>query len=101
MSAYISNRHAAAQHNYANRHGANGRRLYVSATGSDGDRGGRGRGNDRATRTYINNVDVMDPHRNFTSAEWEKLGTIRRVVIQIRDGNNRIPVVLHDELCRP
>ena len=45
MSAYISNRHAAAQHDYANRHaGANGRRRYVSATRSDGDRGGRGRG---------------------------------------------------------
>ena len=127
MSAYISNRHAAAQHNYVNRHGANGRRRYVSsATGSDGDRGGRGRdqfgrsgqrggrgagrgrggrgrgrGNDRATRTYINNVDVTDPHRNFTSAEWEMLGTMRRVMIQIREGNNRIPVVLQDELCRP
>ena len=33
-------------------------------------------------------MDVTDPHRNFTSAEWEKLGTMRRVVIQMRDGNN-------------
>ena len=111
MSAYISNRHAAAQHDYANRHGAYGRRRYVRATGSDGNRdgrgraqggrsgqrggrgtgrgrSGRGRGNGRATRTYINNVDFTDPHRNFTSAEWEKLGTMRRIVIQMRDGNN-------------
>ena len=84
MLAYISNRHSAAQHDYANCHGANGMRRYGSATGSDGDRGGRGRGqsgrsgeqggrggrgccNGRATRTYNNNVDVTDPHRNFAS----------------------------------
>ena len=105
-----SNRHAAAQHDYANRHGANGRRRYVSATGSNGDRGagcgrgqggrsrsqrggrgtgrGRGRTNGRATRAYINNVDITDPHRNFTSAEWEKLGTMQHAVLQMRDGNN-------------
>jgi hypothetical protein len=95
MSAYISNRHAGAQTDYANRHssggGSRGRR-YVSAPGSDdtrggrgrtgsghsGQRGGRGRGNPR--RTYANNVDITDPHRNFTSAEWEKLGTMRNYV---------------------
>ena len=111
MSAYILFRHAAAQHDYANRHGANDRRRNVSATGSNGDRdgrgscqggssgqrggrgtghgrGGRGRTNGRPTRAYINSMDVTDPHRNFTSAEWEKLDAMRRVVIQMRDGNN-------------
>ena len=32
-------------------------------------------------------VDVTDPHRNFTAAEWEKLGTMRSVVLRMRDGN--------------
>ena len=106
MSAYISNRHAGSQADYANRHGAGGGcrgRHYVTATGSDdtrggrgrtGDgrsgqrcgrgsgrgRGGRGRGNPR--RTYANNVDITDLHRIFTSAEWENLGTMRNYVLQ-------------------
>ena len=92
---------------YANRHGAGGGgrgRRYVSATGSDdtsggrgqagsgrlgqrGSRGGRGRGNPR--RTYANNVDITDPHCNFTSAEWEKHGTICNYVLQLREGGGR------------
>jgi hypothetical protein len=106
MSAYISSRHCEAQSKYAYRH--NGQRRNVSATGSDGDRGGRGRGgrsgqrggrgtgrgrggrgrgNNSRMRSYINEVDVTDPHRNFTAAEWEKLGTMRGVVLRMRDGN--------------
>ena len=43
MSAYISNRRAGAQADYANQHGGGGRgRCYVSATGSDDTQGGRG-----------------------------------------------------------
>ena len=40
-------------------------------------------------KSYINNVDVTDPNRNFTSAEWEKLGTMRSVVPQMREGGGR------------
>ncbi|KAI2509502.1 hypothetical protein MHU86_4879 [Fragilaria crotonensis] len=64
--------------------------------GSSGQRGGRsngrgrdgcgrGRGNER--RSYANNVDITDPHRNFTSDEWERLGSmLRSYVIQLREG---------------
>ena len=109
MSAYISSKHAIAQHAYANRQTAGGQRRNISATGSDADRGGRGRGGrlgqrsgrftgrgrggrgrtNGRTRAYINNVDVTDPHRNFTAAEWEKLGTMRGVVLQMREGGGR------------
>jgi hypothetical protein len=103
MSAYVSSRHCEAQSKYAHRHG--GQRCNVSATGSDGDRGGRGRGGrsgqrgDRNAgrgrgrgsggrmRSYINEVDVTDPHRNFTAAKWEKLGTMRSVILRMREGN--------------
>ena len=103
MSAYISNRHAGAQADYANRHGGGGHgRRYVSATGSDDTRGGRGRngggrsdqrggrgcggrGRGSSRRTYVNNVDITDPHRNCTSAEWEKLRTMRNYVLQLRE----------------
>ncbi|KAI2511242.1 hypothetical protein MHU86_3208 [Fragilaria crotonensis] len=101
LSGLISSIHAAAQLDYANRHSGNKRR-YVSAMGSNDQRGGRGRarqgggrsgqrggrsngrgrdgrgrgrGNER--RTYANNVDITDPHRNFTSDEWERLGSMR------------------------
>lgn len=110
LSGLISSIHAAAQLDYANRHSGNKRR-YVSAMGSNDQRGGRGRarqgggrsgqrggrsngrgrdgrgrgrGNER--RTYANNVDITDPHRNFTSDEWERLGSMRSYVIQLREG---------------
>ena len=107
ISAYISNRNAGAQAEYANQHGAGGGgrgRRYVSATGPDDTRGGRGRnggcrsgqrggrgagrgrggrGRGNPRRTYANNVDISDPHRNFTCAEWEKLGTMRNYVLQL------------------
>ena len=111
LSAYISNRHAEAQNKYANHHGTDvQQRQNESATGSNGDRGGRGQGqggrsgqrgdrgrgrggrgraNGRTTRAYINNVGITDLHRNYTSAEWEKLGTMRSVVLQMRDGGGR------------
>ena len=38
-------------------------------------------------RSYINEVDVTDPNRNFTAAEWEKLRTMRSVVLRMREGN--------------
>jgi hypothetical protein len=38
-------------------------------------------------RSYINEVDVTDPHRNFTAAEWEKLGTMCGIVLRMRDGS--------------
>jgi hypothetical protein len=89
----------------------NNKRRYVSAMGSNDQRGGRGRarrgdghfgqrggrssgrgregrgrgrGNER--RSYSNNVDVTDPHRNFTSDEWERLGSMRSYVLQLREG---------------
>ncbi len=77
MSAYISSKHAEAQHAYANQQAAGGQRRNISATGSDIDRGGRGRGGRSGQRSglftgsgrgecgrtngrrraYINNVD--------------------------------------------
>jgi hypothetical protein len=34
----------------------------------------------------MNNVDVTDPHRNFTSDEWDKLGSGGRAyVLRLRD----------------
>ena len=65
-----------AQHAYANRQAAGDQR---SGRFTGRGRGERGWTNGR-TRAYINNVDVTDPHRNFAAAEWEKLGTVRRVV---------------------
>ena len=103
MSSLIANMHAAAQLDYANRHG--NKRRYVSAMGLNDQRGGRGRarqggrsgqcggrGDGRGRRrnnerrTYANNVDITDPHRNFTSDEWEQLGTMRSYVLQLREG---------------
>jgi hypothetical protein len=103
MSIYILSKHMEAQHAYANRQAAGGQRRNISATGSDVDRGGHGRGSrsgqrsgrftgrgrggrDRTngrTSAYINNVDVTDPHRNVTASEWKKLITMRGVVFQM------------------
>jgi hypothetical protein len=104
LSTYISSKHAEVQHACANRQAAGGQLCNISATGSNVDRGdrgqggrsgqrsgrstGRGRTNSR-TRAYIDNVDVTDPHRNFTVAEWEKLGTMRGLVLQMRESGGR------------
>ena len=110
LSSLIANIHAAAQLDYSNRNAGNKRR-YVGAMGSNDQRGGRGRarqgggrygqrggrgggrgrdgrgrGRNSDRRTYANNVDITDPHRNFTSEEWDKLGTMRSYVIQLREG---------------
>ena len=85
MSAYVSSRHFEAQSKYTHpRNG--GQRRNVTAIASDGDRGGRGRGcrssqrggcnagrgrggcgrgSGGRMRSYINEVDVTDPNRNF------------------------------------
>jgi hypothetical protein len=51
-------------------------------SGRSGGRGrdghGRGRGNE--PKSYANNVDRTDPHRNFTPDEWERLGSLRSYV---------------------
>ena len=100
LSGLISSIHAVAQLDYANGHSGNKRR-YVSAMGSNDQRGGhgrargggrsgqrsgrgsgrgrdgRGRGRGTERRTYANNVDISDPHRNFTSEEWDRFGSMR------------------------
>jgi hypothetical protein len=106
LSGLISNIHAGAQLDYSARN--TGKRRYVSAVGSHdgrgsrararrgggrygqqsgrGGRGGRdGRGRGRGLKTYINNVDCTDIHRNFTSDEWERLGNMRSYVLQARE----------------
>ncbi len=110
LSGLISSIHAAVQLDYANRHSGN-KCLYVSAIGSNNQRGGRGRarqgsgrigqrsgrsggrgrdgrgrgrGNER--KSYANNVDIPDPHRNFTPDEWKRLGSMRSYVLKLRDG---------------
>lgn len=110
LSGLISNIHSAAQLEYANRNTS--KRRYISAADSYDTRGGRGRarrgggrfgqrsgGGNRGgrgrdargrgrggsrMRSYINNIDVTDPHRNFSADEWERLGTMRSVVLQMR-----------------
>ena len=57
----------------------------VETCGGRSDRG-RGRGN---LKSYINNVDVTDPHRNFSSEEWDKLGSMRSIVLQMRTNSGR------------
>ena len=55
-------------------------------SGQRRDRRGRGRSNER--KTYAYNVDISDPHRNYTSDEWERLGSMRAYVLQLRDGGS-------------
>ncbi|KAI2497247.1 hypothetical protein MHU86_17254 [Fragilaria crotonensis] len=97
---------------YAARHAA-GKRRYVSAIDSQQSggrgrfrrggrfgadyrgRGGRGRDAGHAgrgrdgRRVRINNVDVTDVNRSFTSEEWERLGQARSYVIQQRNNAGR------------
>ena len=54
--------------------------------GRSDQRGARGRGRNNERRTYANNVDITDPHWNFTSDEWERLGTMRSYILQLREG---------------
>ena len=55
--------------------------------GRDGHgRDGRGCGRWNAHRTFANNVNITDPHRNFSSEEWERLGSMRSYVLQLREG---------------
>ena len=112
MSGLVANLHASAQLDYANRNSAGNKRRNVSAMDSNGPSGGRGRawtsgrfgqrggrnsgrgrdsrGNGRGRgeyrRTFANNVDISDPHRNFSADEWERLGTMRSYVLQLREG---------------
>jgi hypothetical protein len=107
LSDLIASIHSSAQLDYANRHW--NKRRYVSAMGSNDQRGGRdrarqggrsgqragrgdgrgrdgrGRGRNNERRTYVNNVDFTDPHRNFSSDEWDQLGTMRPYVLQLRE----------------
>lgn len=113
LSGLISNLHSGAQIDYANRHSNNKRTRYVSGVDSyDGHgrgrarrgggrygqqygsgRGGHGRGEGRGRgggrddrKIVINNVDVVtDPHRNFTTEEWEQRGPARSHVLQLRN----------------
>jgi len=110
MSGLVANLHASAQLDYANRNSAGNKRRYVSAMNSSGQSGGRGRartggrygqrggrnngrgrdnrgrGRGEYRRTFANNVDISDPHRNFSADEWERLGTMRSYVLQLREG---------------
>jgi hypothetical protein len=54
-----------------------------SGRGRDGRGRGRGRSNER--KTYANIVAISDPHRNLISDEWERLGSMRSYVLQLRD----------------
>ena len=58
-------------------------------SGHSGGRGrdgrGRGRCNERK-KSYANNVDITNPHLNFTPDEWERLGSMRSNVLQLQDG---------------
>ncbi len=111
LSGLISSIHSAAQLDYASRH--SNKRRYVSAFNSLDGRGGRGRarrgggrfgqqsgrggrgrdgrgrggpGGRGQQRVRMNDVDITDPHRNFTSDEWERLGTTgRSYVLQLRN----------------
>ena len=110
VAGLISTLHTSAQSEYGSRN-SGGKRRYVSATdsrdsrgrgrarrGGDG-RGRDGRGRDRGggygggrgsntLRKYMNGVDVSDPHRNFTSEEWTKLGSMRRTLLLMRQDSS-------------
>ncbi len=101
MSGLLSSIHAAMQLGYDSQHSGN-KCQYVSAMGSNDQRGGRGtarqgggrigqrssgrssgrgrdgrvrgRGNER--KTFANNVDITDPHPNITPDAWECLGSM-------------------------
>jgi hypothetical protein len=103
LSGLISNIHSAAQLDYSSRQ-QSGKKRYISAVntrdqrggrgrfrrgGRSGERGvgrgdGRGRGRNSRARMQINGIDVSDPTRNFSSDEWERLGTARAYVTQQR-----------------
>lgn len=113
LSGLVANLHSGAQLEYSNRH--LGKRRYVSAIDSSDGRGSRGRarrgsgrygqqrGNGRGggrgmtrvgygtgrgdRRIRINNVDVTDPNRNFTSSEWDQLGPAKAYVVQLRNNS--------------
>ncbi|KAI2511722.1 hypothetical protein MHU86_2616 [Fragilaria crotonensis] len=115
LSGLISNLHSGAQIDYyANQHSNNKRTRFVSGVDSyDGrgrgrarggsrygqqygsGRGGHGRGEQRGRgggrddhKIKINNVDVTDPHGNFTTEEWEQLGPARSHVLQLRNASS-------------
>jgi hypothetical protein len=110
LSGLISSIHAAAQLDYANQH-TEKKRQYISAMGSNDQRGGRGRapkgggrggqrsergsgrgrhgrgrGRNNERKTYAYNVETSDPHRNFAVDKWERLGSMRSFVLQLQDG---------------
>ena len=113
LSGLVANLHSGAQLEYSNRH--LGKRRYVSAIDLSDGRGGRGRarrgsgryGKQRGNgcgggrgmtrvgygtgrgdrRIRINNVDVTDPNRNFTSSEWDQLGPAKAYVVQLRNNS--------------
>ena len=92
------------QLNYANRHAGNERRD-KSAMGSNDQRGGRCRarqGNGRLASEAVNAVALVAnvahspttlivpiPTKIFTPDEWERLGTMRSNVLQLREGSRR------------
>ena len=109
ISGLISTLQSAAQSEYGSRY--SGKRRYVSATDSRDSRGrgrarrggdgrgrdgrGRGRGGGRSggrggnnLRKFMNGVDISDPHRNFTSEEWTKLGSMRQTLLLMRQDSS-------------
>lgn len=114
LSGLVANLHSGAQLDYASR--TSGKRRYISGVDSNdgrgsrgrarrgggrygtqpgrgggrgrGDRGGRG-GRGGRERIWLNRVDITDPHRTFTSYEWERLGSGRTYVLQLRNNPGR------------
>ena len=109
MAGLISTMYTSAKSDYGSR-SSSGKRRYVSATDSRDSRGrgrarrgGDGRGRDGRGRgrgggygggrggglkKYMNGVDVSDPHRNFTSDEWTKLGPMRHALLLLRQASS-------------
>jgi hypothetical protein len=60
--------------------GTRGRGRIGNCGGRGHGGGGQGRGNNAS---IINGVNISDPTRNFTSAEWDALGDSRAIVLQM------------------
>jgi len=54
---------------------------FVSSLDQNGSKKGRYKLKDGK----VNGVDVSDPHRSFSAAEWEKLGPYKKTIFKLRD----------------
>ncbi len=90
FSTQVARVHGPAQLEYKNSRGKK-RSIYAIENRPQrggrgrGRHGGRGRGRGRGNPTAINGVDISNPTRSFTRAEWASLGDKRDLVRKLRE----------------